>query len=247
MKFNPITKRLTFGFDEVLFINTERKMLPFRNAAQCKVRSINSWQQFLAVMNVACGIVKVKDPAKAAYYDCLKVIVIDSFTRCSYWFQKHLREQNVSGHKYWGDYADVFQTLLMQWKSNGRFIVWIGLDEVVTDNDGIDRVTVKVEGQRLRTTIESYFSIVIHTHYNALKTGAEAYQFCTNTDGRNTAKTPEGMFTEKYVQNDMALLLGAIYDYYGMDSNPEFEASPVMIYGKSGTGKSTSAKYLFEE
>ncbi len=247
MKFNPETKRLTFTHDEVIFVDAEHKTLPFRDAPACKVKTISGWRQFEAVMKAGCGLMNFTEPEKASYYDPIKVVFVDSFTRMTFWLSKFLKENQIKGYDFWRDYADILERLLMTWESKGRFIVFTALDEVVRDQDSIDRLTVKVEGKKLEGKIESFFTVTLFTHFNPTKNVPEAYQFCTNTDGRNTAKSPDGMFPDRYIQNDLAFVLGSIYSYYDMANNPDFLPSPIIICGKSGTGKSSSAKYLFME
>lgn len=230
-----------------MFIDTERKTLPFRQAAKCKVKTVTTWRQFEAVMKAGCGLSDLsKDKEKADYYEPVKVVIIDSFTRILFLLSEFLKENKITGYEFWREYGDMIEKLLMTWNSKGRFIVFTALDEVVRDTDSIDRIVVKVDGKKLEGKIESFFTVVLHTRFNSVKPGTEAYQFCTNTDGKNTAKSPEGMFPERYIQNDLSLVLGSIYDYYDMANNPDFLPSPIIICGKSGTGKSTSAKYLFE-
>lgn len=247
MRYDQKTKRLIFGIDEVLFINTERKTLPFRLAPKAKNRDVTSWQQFEAIMAAGCGLTKIDDPDKAAYYEPVKLVAVDSFTRLSYLLSEFLKSKQIKGFDFWRDYGDIIEKLLITWQSNGRFIVFTALDEVIQDADNIDRIVVRVEGRKMRGAVESFFSIVLHTHFNRTKPLPECYQFCTNSDGRNTAKSPDGMFKDKYIQNDLSAVLGAVYDYYGMDKNPDFQPSPIIITGKSGSGKSSSFKYLFEE
>jgi Cdc6-like AAA superfamily ATPase len=233
--------------EEVLFIDTERKTLPFRNAAKCKVKTVTTWKQFEATVRAGSGLMDFSnDKEKADYYGPIKVVIIDSFTRVLYLLSEHLKSLQIKGFDFWRDYGDMIEKMHMTWASKGRFIVFTALDEVVRDTDSIDRVVVKVEGKKLEGKIESFFTVVLHTRFNNIKPVPEAYQFCTNTDGKNTAKSPEGMFADRYIQNDLSFVLGSIYDYYDMASNPDFVPSPIIICGKSGTGKSTSAKYLFE-
>lgn len=249
MQYHPQEKRITMPLDEILFIDTERKTLPFRQAARCKVKTVSSWKQFEAVMRAGSGLIEFKasEQDKADYYNPVKLVVIDSFTRILYLLSEFLKQNKITGYDYWREYSDILEQLLMTWQAKGRFIVFTALDEIVRDSDSIDRIVVKVDGKKLEGKIESFFTIVLHTHFNTLKQGAESYQFCTNTDGRNTAKSPVGMFAERYIQNDMSLVLGAIYDYYDMANNPDFMPSPILVCGKSGSGKSTSVKYLFAE
>ena len=247
MKFYPKTKELKYDVNEILFIDTERKTLPFKQAASCKIMLADTWEKFEALMKAGCGLMEDKlTGEKAEYYGSIKVVIIDSFTRVLFLLSEYLKEKQIKGYDFWASYFDMLERLLMTWESKGRFIVFTGLDEVVRDSDSVDRIVVKVEGKKLEGKIESFFTIVLHTRFNPAKPHPEGYQFCTNTDGKNTAKSPEGMFNERYIQNNMAFVIGSIYEYYDMANHPEFMPSPILIVGKSGTGKSTSMKYLFD-
>jgi hypothetical protein len=248
LKYLEKDHRLKFNIDEVLFVDTERKNLPFKQASSCKVITVQDWKTYLGVMKAGCGLVDLSGkPDKAEFYDPIKVVIVDSFTRILFLLSEFLHEHKIKGYDFWREFADTIERLLMTWQSQGRFIIFTALDEAVRDNDSVDRVVVKIDGKRLEGKVESYFTICLHTHFNVLKAHPEGYQFCTNTDGRNTAKSPEGMFEERYIQNDMAYVLGRIYEYYDMANNPDFLPSPIIVCGKSGTGKSSSFRYLIKE
>lgn len=248
MHFNKADKRLTYDLEEVLFIDTERKSLPFRQAASTKVKTALTWPDFLKAMNDGCGVNDLsKHPKRAAYYNPIKLVAIDSFTRMLFLLSENLKSQGVKGYDFWREYGEAIEKLLMTWQSKGQFIVFTAIDEVVRDADNIDRKVVKVQGKQLEGLIESFFSVVLFTHFNPVKQSPECYQFMTNTDGRSSAKSPVGMFQQRYIQNDMSFVLGSIYDYYKMDENPEFKPSPILICGRSGSGKSTSFKYVLPE
>jgi len=150
--------------DEILFIDTERKTLPFRQAARCKVKTISSWKQFEAVMKAGSGLLdfKANEQDKADYYNPVKIVVVDSFTRILYLLSEFLKRNKVTGYDYWREYSDILEQLLMTWQSKGRFIVFTALDEIVRDSDSIDRIVVKVDGKKLEGKIESFFTIVLH-------------------------------------------------------------------------------------
>ena len=42
-----------------------------------------------------------------------------------------------------------------------------------------------------------------------------SFGFVTHNDGTSTAKSPEGMFEEDYIPNDLGLVAAAIDKYYG--------------------------------
>jgi len=247
LRFIDKEKMLKFNVDEVLFIDTERKNLPFRQGSEAKVKTAKKWGDFEKLMSASTGLMKLEGERKA-YYEPIKVIVIDSFTRILFLLSEFLDAQKIDGFSFWREYGKIIQKLLIDWESGGRFIVFTALEENVRDGDGIDTKCIKVDGKMLEGKVESFFSTVLHTHFNPAKQRPECYQFETNTaNGKTTSKSADGMFKDLYIQNDMSFVLGSYYDYYKMKDRPEFVPSPIIVYGKSGSGKSTSFKYLFEE
>lgn len=246
MRFDEKTKELKFPIDEILFIDTENKSLPFPHAAECKVRTVLNWTDFERVMSDGFGITDLSDkPNRFKYYNPIKAVVIDSFTRITYLLSEYLKDSGVKGRDFWRDFGDILEKSLMTWRAKSRFVIYTAIDDVIQDADSVDRRQVKVSG-RMSGAIESFFTVTLFTHFNAMKPHPEGYQFMTNTDGKNSAKTPVDMFSEKYISNNMAAVLGRIYEYYDMANHPEFMPSPILVVGKSGTGKSTSMKYLFD-
>ena len=63
-----------------------------------------------------------------------------------------------------------------------------------------------------KLTIEGCFNVVLHA-----KTDGQDHWFLTQSDGTDTAKSPEDMFPER-IPNDLALVDKAIREYYGMEA-----------------------------
>ncbi len=76
------------------------------------------------------------------------------------------------------------------------------------------RVKAKTIGRMLdeKLTLEGCFDIVLHA-----RTDGNEHWFSTQSDGTDTAKSPEGMFEEK-IPNDLALVDRTIREYYGMEA-----------------------------
>lgn len=63
-------------------------------------------------------------------------------------------------------------------------------------------------------TLEGMFRVLLFTkmiHDN--KTNTNSYGFTTQGDGVNTAKSPEGMFKEYLIDNDLAYVRKRIEEY----------------------------------
>ena len=62
-----------------------------------------------------------------------------------------------------------------------------------------------------KLTLEGCFDIVLHA-----RTDGQEYWFSTQSDGTDTAKSPEDMFEDK-IPNDLAFVDKTIREYYGME------------------------------
>lgn len=80
-----------------------------------------------------------------------------------------------------------------------------------SDTDANGKYKCKSIGKMLdeKITIEGMFTIVLHTQ---IMDGA--YRFLTQNDGSHIAKSPQGMFDEKYIKNDLAFVKQQMTSYY---------------------------------
>lgn len=62
-------------------------------------------------------------------------------------------------------------------------------------------------------TVEGLFTYVLFTARVQNDDGILEYKFMTNSDGRNTAKTPMGCFEGMYIDNDLSLVFDSIDKY----------------------------------
>ena len=76
------------------------------------------------------------------------------------------------------------------------------------------RVKAKTIGRMLdeKLTLEGCFDIVLHA-----RTDGQEHWFSTQSDGTDTAKSPEEMFEQK-IPNDLAFVDRTIREYYGMEA-----------------------------
>lgn len=96
------------------------------------------------------------------------------------------------------------------------------LAHTATDEHG--RVRVKTIGRMLdeKITPEGLVTICLRT---VVRDGQ--YLFATQNDGADTTKTPMGMFSERFIENDLAAVDAAICDYYGIEeTKPEAANTP---------------------
>ncbi|HXK00743.1 MAG TPA: AAA family ATPase [Buchnera sp. (in: enterobacteria)] len=83
-----------------------------------------------------------------------------------------------------------------------------------SDSDSYGKVKCKTIGKMLddKICLEGMFTIVFHAITNDNK-----YKFLTQNDGIHLAKSPLGMFNEKYIDNDLNEINKKIDEYFNED------------------------------
>ena len=82
-----------------------------------------------------------------------------------------------------------------------------------TDTNDAGIVKMKTIGRMLdeKITVEGLFTMVLR----CIVRDGEHY-FSTRNNGQDTVKTPEGMFNEELIENDLALVDNAVCEYYSI-------------------------------
>ena len=94
-------------------------------------------------------------------------------------------------------------------------IFFLTHSEESTDVNGNRKVKAKTVGKMIDNalTLEGLFSIVLFGRVNREDDGSLHYGFDTQTNGENTCKSPMGMFEDKFIPNDLAIVRDAIFAY----------------------------------
>lgn len=89
-----------------------------------------------------------------------------------------------------------------------------------TTSDEFGNTRIKTLGKLLddKIVVEGMFTTVLRTH---VENGR--YLFSTQNSGSDTVKSPMGMFSEQYIENDLAAIDRVICDYYGITKEKETE------------------------
>ena len=89
-----------------------------------------------------------------------------------------------------------------------------------TTSDEFGNTRIKTLGKLLddKIVVEGMFTTVLRTH---VENGR--YLFSTQNSGSDTVKSPMGMFSEQYIENDLAAIDRVICDYYGITNEKDTE------------------------
>ena len=187
-----------FAEDEIVFVNVEKKLPPFRKQFKytCETDNVQVIKTWLKRM-----------PTKIAVIDDAGYILTNTFMRGHSAGRKGSQTfdlYNDIADQYWGLFKFIKDELPKD------VIIYIIMHEDTNDS-GI--VKLKTIGKLLdeKITIEGLFTIVLKTHVEDGK-----YTFFTQNSGFDTVKSPIGMFTEMQIDNDLKMVDNVIRDYYGI-------------------------------
>ena len=181
-------------------INTERKQLPFRNAKDFMNVPIKSVAEFHAALD------------KAMSSDKVDTIIVESFTSL---IEIIFREADVryKGFDVWSYYNKEIDKILDKSKNSDKYVVFTAIDSVYDGDNGVEERYVAVDGNRWKKRVEKEFVVCLFT--DTRKTDNEvSYRFRTNTTGRDSAKSPMGMFDSLHIDNCLKTVIDKCEEYY---------------------------------
>ena len=180
-----------FNEDEICLISVQKSLLPFRKKFTETV-----------VTDKYSEIIKAIKATKK------KVIIIDDtqYLMCN----EFMRRATERGYDKFTEIAQNFWSLVVQEVNNlpSDVIVYL-LCHTATDENGVEKMKTIGKLVDEKITPEGLFTIVLKT---AVSDGN--YAFVTQNNGKDTVKSPEGMFTTYAINNDLKYVDEKIRNYY---------------------------------
>lgn len=181
-------------------LNVERKQLPFKSAMKFKNVAIPDLNTFNAAFK------------KAVESTDIDTIVIESFTSL---VEMIYREADIrfKGFDVWSFYNKEIDRILNMSKNTNKYIIFLAIDGAYDGEDGVQERFVAVDGNRWKKRVEKEFVLCLFTD-NYYGEGQTKYQFRTQSNGKDSAKSPMEMFDELMIPNDLALVMNKCEEYY---------------------------------
>ena len=180
-----------FNEDEICLISVQKSLLPFRKKFTETV-----------VTDKYSEIIKAIKATKK------KVIIIDDtqYLMCN----EFMRRATERGYDKFTEIAQNFWSLVVQEVNNlpSDVIVYL-LCHTATDENGVEKMKTIGKLVDEKITPEGLFTIVLKT---AVSDGN--YAFVTQNNGKDTVKSPEGMFSTYAINNDLKYVDEKIRNYY---------------------------------
>ena len=187
-----------FGGEEIYLINTIGKRLPFRNSFKYVTVSDNPTV-------IKAGLKKM--PMKTAVIDDAGYLMTNQFMR-----GHSTPKKGSSSFDLYNDIADDFWNLLVFVKSElpDDVLVYYLLHE---DTSDYGETKLRTIGKLLndKVCIEGMATVVLRCMTEGTK-----HFFRTQSDGMDISKSPEGMFEDLKIDNDLKMVDGKIREYWGL-------------------------------
>ena len=222
------TSLRNFKPDEIAIVNPVGKPLPFRG----KYDTLDSVTDSVSIIRYM----------KNSVARGKKIIVVDDFQYIlSIPYMNRIKE---AGWDKWNDFGSNYFEIIDICAVLPEDVTVYFLTHTETLDNGI--TTIKLIGKMLREkiTIEGLFTIVLRTQVIDGK-----YYFLTQNSGKDTVKSPIGMFNTYAIENDLKYVDEKIRNYYQMDgckSDAEIEqadkAAEVTEIEKAGNGRVRRSK-----
>ena len=185
-----------FPQNELALINVQGKILPFRGSAKIEQTTTDDSREIVETL---------KDYAKnfkSIVVDDYQYIMANEFMRRS--FEKGYDKFTEIGRHAW-DIPDAVREL------PNDCIVYI-MCHTDRDDEGFEKI--KTIGKLLdeKICLEGMSTIVLKTNVTDGK-----YVFLTQNNGKDTTKSPAGMFPSYAIDNDLKYVDDKIRNYYGFD------------------------------
>lgn len=192
-----------------LLIQPVRKPLPFRSAGWKEIKAKGDGNNILVCSNPQAII----NCMHASPFD---VIVVDDWQYIL--ASMYMAARNVKGFDKFTEIGGAgfdIAKAASELGENKRVYV---LAHTTSDEFGNTRIKTlgKLLGDKI--VVEGMFTTVLRTH---VENGR--YLFSTQNSGSDTVKSPMGMFSEQYIENDLAAIDRVICDYYGITNEKENE------------------------
>ena len=196
-----------FKPDELAIINVQGKVLPFKGGAKYTTKNTDNASEIISAMKLISNKVRV--------------IVIDDFQYIM--ANEFMRRSNERGFDKFTDIAKNAWSIIDSIRTLPDNVIVYVMCHLDTGDDGVEKL--KTIGKLLdeKIVLEGMSTIVLKTNVDDGN-----YTFVTQNNGKDTVKSPYGMFPSYAIQNDLKYVDEKIRNYYGYDDAVSDEAISAM-------------------
>jgi transposase-like protein len=196
---------------ETYIINTARKELPFKGAEKLYSVENKNYKEIDEITEITRLLKTISEKAP----HIKNVVIEDSNYMMS--FRMADKANEVGFQKFTilaKDMVDLFREARRL--RDDLTIFYFTHPETIEDSGEIVGYKMKTSGKMLdnQIVLEGLFTICLYTFVEETKDGSATYSFLTNRFKKYPAKSPDGMFSEVKIPNNLQTVVNTINEYY---------------------------------
>ena len=196
---------------ETYIINTAKKELPFKGADKLYNLENKNYKEVDEITEITRLLKTISEKAP----HIKNIIIEDSNYMMAFRMAEKATEVGYTKFTILAkDMVDLFREARKL--RDDLKIFYFTHPETIEDGGEIVGYKMKTSGKMLdnQITLEGLFTICLYTHVDENKDGTASYNFVTNRFKKYPAKSPDGMFSEIKIPNNLQLVADTIDKYY---------------------------------
>lgn len=201
----------TLDSKETYIINVAKKELPFKGSERMYNTENKNYKEVDDINEITRLLLTISE--KATHIK--NIIIEDSNYMMS--FRMADKATEIGFTKFtvlMKDMVDLFKTARKL--RDDIKVFYFTHPETIEDGGEIVGYKMKTSGKALdnQITLEGLFTICLYTYVEENKDGTSGYYFLTNRFKKYPAKSPDGMFTDIKIPNDLAVVCKNVDEFY---------------------------------
>jgi hypothetical protein len=196
---------------ETYIINVARKELPFKGSSKMYNAENKNYKEVDEIVEITRLLKTISEKAEHVK----NVIIEDSNYMMAFRMAEKATEVGFTKFSVLAkDMVDLFKEARKL--RDDLKIFYFTHPDTVEDSGEIVSYKMKTSGKALdnQIVLEGLFTICLYTHVEEKKEGAAEYYFVTNRYKKYPAKSPDGMFEDVKMPNNLQLVVDKINEYY---------------------------------
>lgn len=195
---------------ETYIINTAKKELPFKGAEKLYNREKRNYDEIDNIVDITKRLTLLSNEATHVK----NIVIEDSNYMMAFRMADKANEVGFTKFTVMAkDMVDLFREARRL--RNDLKIFYFSHPETIEDSGEIVGYKMKTSGKMLdnQIVLEGLFTICLYTHVEDTKEGAN-YYFVTNRYKKYPAKSPDGMFDQIKIPNNLQEVVNKVDEYY---------------------------------
>lgn len=199
------------NYKETFIINVAKKELPFKGAEKLYCPENKNYKEMDDAISIVHQLVKISEQQPH-----IKNVIIED-SNYIMGFNIVSKADQVGFTKFSlmaKDMVELFRTARKL--RNDLKIFYFTHPETIEDSGEIIGYKIKTAGKLIdnQIVLEGLLTICLYTHVEENKDGTATYSFVTNRYKKYPAKSPDGMFADIKIPNNLQEVVNAIDEYY---------------------------------